>query len=75
MALFVREVKGVGCLVVSPHGVEYKVSIRLEFWCTNNQAEYEALLSGLEILLEVGADQADIFGDSQLVVQQMKGEM
>jgi ribonuclease HI len=48
--------QGVGCLVVSPHGVEYKVSIRLVFWCTNNQAEYEALLSGLEILLEVGAD-------------------
>jgi hypothetical protein len=39
--------QGLGCLVVSPHGVEYKVSIRLEFWCTNNQAEYEALLSGL----------------------------
>jgi ribonuclease HI len=43
--------QGVGCLVVSPHDVEYKVSIQLVFWCTNNQAEYEALLSGLEILL------------------------
>jgi hypothetical protein len=39
--------QGVGCLVVFPRGVEYKFFIRLEFWCTNNRAEYETLLSGL----------------------------
>jgi hypothetical protein len=33
------------------------------------------LLSGLEALLEMGADRVDIFSDSQLVVQQIKGEM
>jgi hypothetical protein len=46
--------QGVGRFIVSPHGIEYKVSIRLEFWCTNNQAEYEALLSGLEVLFTWG---------------------
>jgi ribonuclease HI len=33
------------------------------------------LLNGLEILLDLRVDRADIFGDSQLVVHQMKGEM
>jgi ribonuclease HI len=57
-----------------PHGVEQEFSIQLEFACTNNQAEYEALLSGLELLSDVGARQVDIFGYSQLVVQQISGE-
>jgi hypothetical protein len=50
--------QGVGCIIESPHGVEYELSIRLEFECTNNQAEYEALLVGLETLVELGAPQA-----------------
>jgi ribonuclease HI len=66
--------QGVGCLIVSPHGVEHEVSIRLEFWCTNNQAEYEALLSGLETLADMGVSRVNIFGDSQLVAQQINGE-
>jgi ribonuclease HI len=64
----------IGCVIVSPHGVEYKLSIRLEFECANNQAEYEALLTGLETLLELGVLHAEVFGDSNLVVQQIKGE-
>jgi hypothetical protein len=39
--------QGVGCFIESPHGVEQEVALRLEFECTNNQAEYKALLSGL----------------------------
>jgi ribonuclease HI len=66
--------RGVGCLIVSPHGVELKMSIRLEFGCTNNQAEYEALLSGLEVLIDMGVKRAEILGDSKLVVQQIKGD-
>jgi ribonuclease HI len=64
----------IGYIVRSPHGVEQEFSIRLKFACTNNQAKYEALLSGLELLSDVGARQVDIFGDSQLVVQQISGE-
>jgi hypothetical protein len=29
----------IGCLIISPGGAEQEVSIRLEFGCTNNQAE------------------------------------
>jgi hypothetical protein len=66
--------QGIGCVIVSPHGVEYELSIQLEFECTNNQAEYEALLTGLETLVELGALQADIFGDSNLVGHQINDE-
>jgi len=35
---------------------------------TNNQAEYQALVKGLELLREVHANTVEIFGDSMLVI-------
>jgi ribonuclease HI len=46
----------------------------LEFECTKNQAEYKALLNGLEVLIDLGVRKVEIFGDSKLVVQQINGE-
>jgi ribonuclease HI len=66
--------QGVGCVPISPHGATFELSIRLEFSCTNNQMEYEALLIGLEHLKDMGVKNVDAFGDSRLVVQQIKGE-
>jgi ribonuclease HI len=43
----------------------------LEYFCTNNQAEYEALLCGLEILESMGVKNVEAFGDSLLVVHQV----
>ena len=40
---------------------------------TNNQAEYQALVKGLELLKEVRADAIEIFGDSMLVINQLAG--
>jgi hypothetical protein len=65
--------QGVGCVVVSPSGVCIDLSIRLEFACNNNQAEYESLLQGLEFLRDLGARDVDVFGDSNLIVQQIRG--
>jgi len=39
----------------------------------NNQAEYQALIKGLELLKEVHADTVEIFGDSMLVINQLAG--
>jgi hypothetical protein len=55
--------RGIGFLVISPHGMEYQFSTRLEFECINNQAEYEALLSGIEVMVEMGAKSVRIFRD------------
>jgi len=46
---------------------------RLNFKCTNNMAEYEALLLGLKLLKALGTKKVSILGDSDLVIQQMKG--
>ena len=40
---------------------------------TNNQAEYEAILKGLQLLLEIKAESIEVFGDSQLVINQLIG--
>jgi ribonuclease HI len=37
---------------------------------TNNEAEYEALLHGMHMAKACGATRLDIYGDSNLVVQQ-----
>jgi len=46
---------------------------RLNFKCTNNVAEYEALLLGLKLLKTPGSAKVSILGDSDLIIQQMKG--
>ncbi|QZP36745.1 ribonuclease HI [Halobaculum magnesiiphilum] len=41
---------------------------------TNNKAEYEALIRALEAAVDYGLDEADVRGDSQLIVKQIRGE-
>ncbi len=41
---------------------------------TNNIAEYEALISGLELALEHGITDIEVFVDSELVAHQVRGE-
>jgi len=41
---------------------------------TNNQAEYNGLLSGLKQAIELGAVAADVFSDSELMVKQINGQ-
>jgi ribonuclease HI len=59
-------------------GVTYwrssELSARLEFVCTNNQAEYESLLHGLEFLVGMGVKEVEAMGDSSLEVQKIRGE-
>jgi ribonuclease HI len=45
----------------------------LEYFCTNNQAEYEAILLALQILSSMGVKHVEAFGDLLLVMQQCVG--
>mgnify|MGYP003703457705 CR=1 FL=1 len=64
----------IGVVIKSPQGVETTHGFRVdEITCSNNQAEYEVLIMGLEILIGLQAHAVDIFGDSQLVINQVKG--
>lgn len=47
---------------------------RLNFRCTNNMAEYEALLLGLKLIKILGAIRVSVLGDYELIVQQIKGQ-
>ena len=40
---------------------------------TNNVAEYRALIKGLELAAQFGANRVTVFSDSELVVRQMNG--
>jgi ribonuclease HI len=40
---------------------------------TNNVAEYRALLLGIDLAKELGADEVEFVGDSKLIVEQVKG--
>ena len=65
---------GIGVLLVSPRGSVFEYSIPIEPHVTNNQAEYGALLKGLQLLKEARADAVEIFGDSELVINQLIGQ-
>jgi ribonuclease HI len=62
---------GAGLLFVSPLGKHLRYVIRLHFLASNNVAEYEALVNGLCIAVELGVRCLDARGDSQLVIDQV----
>jgi hypothetical protein len=66
-----NEGQGIGIVLVSPSNASFDFSSRLKTYCTNNQAEYEALIFGLELLSYMGVKHVKELGDSQLVVQQV----
>jgi ribonuclease HI len=66
-----REGQGVGIVLISPRGAIFEQSVRLEYFCMNNQAEYEAILLGLQFLSYMWIKHVEAFGDSLLVVQQI----
>jgi ribonuclease HI len=61
---------GAGLLFVSPLGKHLHYVVRLHFPTSNNVAEYEALVNGLRIAIELGVRCLDARGDSQLVIDQ-----
>jgi ribonuclease HI len=67
-----REGAGVGCLLIDPKGNKTFIACRLEFDCTNNTTEYEALLQGLKKSIDLDVQCLVVFGDSEIVVKQVK---
>ena len=55
---------GAGLLFISPLGVHMRYVIRLHFPASNNMVEYEALLSGLCIAIELGIKRLDVRSSS-----------
>ncbi|KAK0574362.1 hypothetical protein LWI29_022506 [Acer saccharum] len=65
---------GAGVVVSTPERDSVECALRFDFKATNNQAEYEALIAGLKVCTVLGADEVEIFSDSQVVVNQVLDE-
>ncbi|XP_073066043.1 uncharacterized protein [Primulina eburnea] len=61
-----------GCDNIPP-GEKIKIALRIDSRVTNNEAEYEAVLAGIQAAREVGASRIILYSDSQLITQQIKG--
>ena len=64
---------GAGVVLFGPQGEKRAENSRYLGETTNNVAEYQALLMGLELAQSLGVRNLHVFADSQLVVQQLKG--
>ena len=69
--------KGIGArlVFVLPLGVRMRYMVHIHFPSSNNVAEYEALINGLRIAIELGIGRLDVRGDSQLVIDQVMKEL
>ena len=65
---------GAGVVLISLDGSRLRYTIRLHFSASNNAVEYEALINGLRIAIELSATRLYIRGNSELVVDQVMKE-
>ena len=49
-------------------------AIRLKFPASNNEAEYEAIIAGLDLIISMSTEKIIIRSDSQLVARQVNKE-
>lgn len=64
-----KDETGVGVFIIVPEDIPTKFEFRVESLCSNNEVEYEALIIGLQILLDLGENDVEIKGNSKLVVR------
>ena len=60
-------------LIITLEGIRLEHSFRLGFRASNNEAEYKASLAGLRVVLDMGAQEVEVYLDSWLVVSQVQG--
>ncbi|GKF79081.1 reverse transcriptase domain-containing protein [Tanacetum coccineum] len=51
---------GAGVILTDPEGVEFTYALRFQFEATNNEAEYEALIAGLQIAEKIGVQSLQV---------------
>lgn len=65
---------GIWVVIISPRGSHTPFTVRVDFDCTNNIIEYEACILDLEEAIDMRIKFLEVFGDSALVINQIKGE-
>lgn len=64
----VPQITGAGIVLISPSGTVHEHALILNFKASNNEAEYEALITGLKMAQGLGIQDLVVYSDSQLVV-------
>ncbi len=64
----------IGAVLVSPEGKQVEALASYIGETTNNAAEYQALIAGVEMAIDRGIMRIAIYSDSELIVRQLKGE-
>ena len=61
-------------ILISPEANHCPFTAKLSFDCTNNVAEYEAYVLGLQAAIEKKIKSLNVYGDSAVVICQLNGE-
>ena len=59
---------GAGVILLGPNKIQIRYTMKLKYNVINNTTEYEALLTGLKLAIEVRAEHLKVYSNSQLVV-------
>ena len=68
-----KDGSGVGLIIERPTEVWHEHALKFMFKASNHEAEYEALIAGIELCYTARADSVQAFSDSQLVVSWLNG--
>lgn len=63
----------IGAVIVEHGQVIHTISQTIGL-ATNNQAEYQAVHAALQYAANHGAHRVDLYGDSELIIKQLRGE-
>ena len=69
-----QKMGAVGVVITTPNREVLKYGVQLKFLATNNEAEYEGILTRLRLGKALGAKNLLVQNDSKLVIEQIKGE-
>ena len=64
---------GARIVIITLEGIRVEHSFRLGYKASNNEVEYKALLAELNVVLNLGAWEVEVYSDSWLVVNQVQG--
>ena len=59
-------------ILTSPKGIDIEYALRFGFRASNNEAEYEVIIAGLNLAHSMEVDQLEVCNDSQFVVKQIE---
>ena len=63
---------GAGLILTSPKGIDIEYALIFGFQASNNEAEYEVVIAGLNLAHSMEVDQLKVCSDSQLVVKKIE---